>query len=75
MWIERLLRQTKELKPKDGDPEHKIQQESKVYLVGVECHWWVDNDLRKGKFHSMELVPYHVARSGDKAVEAWMNDR
>ena len=75
MWIERILRQTKELRPKDGNEEHRLPQENKVHLIGIECHWWVGDVMHKNKFHSSELIPYHVAKTGQKTVDAWLNDR
>jgi uncharacterized protein YodC (DUF2158 family) len=73
LYVRRILVQTKELKPSSGDPKDAIEH-SKVYIVGIECHWGLNNEIKIHKFHSRELVPWHVAQSGEKQVIAWIQD-
>ena len=75
MVVSRILTQTKELKPKDGSKDHALVQEKKSYLIGIECHWWEEGKLRRDKFHSRELVPFHIAKSGKDTVMQWLLDR
>lgn len=72
MVVSRILYQFRKPKPLKDQGEQMIL--AKRYMIGIECRWWVDNAIRKEKFHSRELVPFHVAQQGREIVLQWLED-
>jgi uncharacterized protein YodC (DUF2158 family) len=65
MTVERILKKTVAGKPGVVDLR-KVESvediEKKIYIIGIECHWWDGDKLAKGKFHSRELVPFNIGQ-------------
>lgn len=57
----------------------KYTMEKKIRLIGVECHWFEkDGKFIKARFHSKELIPFHIAervkKVGVDIINDWVND-
>lgn len=66
MVVSRILRQyiDKRILENEEFIEKKIPQ-----IIGIECHWWEDKKFKIHKFHTRELIPWIVAKDGDKTIE------
>ena len=73
LTVARILFKSIYLSPSDKSNDHKIDHAPVKKMIGIECHWWNGNDLRKAKFHSCELVPWSIVMQGDKNVKAFLN--
>lgn len=73
MVVKRILRRIKEVKPKDGNPEHMLVQDRTFSIIGIECGWWEGNKLVKERFHSRELVPWTIVTQGEENVKQFLD--
>jgi len=70
MRVKRFIREKKQIIV-STDP---LKKESKMFLIAIECEWFEGKILKKNKFSSKVLVPYHVAVAGKELALAWLND-
>ena len=51
------------------------KKKEKMFLIAIECEWFENGILKKGKFNSKVLVPFEsVAKAGKMAALAWLED-
>ena len=63
MIVDDILKRTEVIK--EGD-----QQIPKTFVVGIECHWFnEDQSYGRGRFLTMELVPWGEDPSEPKEIE------
>lgn len=70
MRVKRFIREKKEVIV-STDP---LKKESKIFLIAIECEWFEGKILKKNKFSSKVLVPFHVAKAGKEVALIWLND-
>lgn len=70
MYVARILKVR--VPSKELDKEGNFNGKYYSRIEGVECHWWMNNDLKTAKFHTRELVPFDIAKEGKEKVKEWI---
>lgn len=80
LLVERILFETHErvLRDESGNgiknDEDSFVKTPVKRIAGIECSFSTGNEIKKIKLHSLNLVPWEVAKKGETYVELWLKN-
>lgn len=73
MIVDRIIKKSYKYKDFTSDPP---QEKIGIKILGISCHWWnKDNNIERFKFHTQEIIPFDIAKKGQKSVDKWLKDK
>jgi hypothetical protein len=57
-----------------GEHHPRFEKEVKKHFDGLQVQWWEGDNLKKGKFHAEQIVPWAIAEQGLEKAEEWIQE-